>query len=118
MKVGIGLGIEGDLHTIETIRDELGPDFIILTDAAGMYDLSQAITLARGLCRLGVGWLEAPLAPEAVADYGRLSRAVELPIASDLVYNRWQVRDLLLGGGGLPIRQRCSSNAEEADRTR
>jgi D-galactarolactone cycloisomerase len=71
VKVGIGLGIAGDLRTIETIREELGPNFIILTDAAGMYDLSQAITLARGLRRLGVGWLEAPLAPEAVADYGR-----------------------------------------------
>jgi D-arabinonate dehydratase/D-galactarolactone cycloisomerase len=99
VKVGIGLGIEGDLRTIATIREELGPDFGILTDAAGMYDLSQAITLARGLSRLRVGWLEAPLAPEAIGDYGRLAAAVELPIASDLVYNRWQVRDLLLGGG-------------------
>lgn len=99
VKVGIGLGVDGDLRTIETIRDEVGPAFGILTDAAGMYDLSQAIGLARGLRRLGVGWLEAPLAPEAIGDYGRLAAAVELPIASDLVYNRWQVRDLLLGGG-------------------
>jgi D-arabinonate dehydratase/D-galactarolactone cycloisomerase len=99
VKVGIGLGVAGDLRTIETIREELGPDFGILTDAAGMYDLSQAIALARGLSRLGVGWLEAPLAPESIGDYGRLAQAVELPIASDLVYNRWQVRDLLLGGG-------------------
>jgi len=46
-----------------------------------------------------VGAQISVLAPEAIADYGRLAAAVELPIASDLVYNRWQVRDLLLGGG-------------------
>jgi D-arabinonate dehydratase/D-galactarolactone cycloisomerase len=99
VKVGIGLGVEGDIRTIETLRDALGPDFTILTDAAGMYDLPQAIALANALARLQVGWLEAPLAPEAFADYGRLATAVDLPIASDLVYNRWQVRELLLAGG-------------------
>jgi D-arabinonate dehydratase/D-galactarolactone cycloisomerase len=99
VKVGIGLGVEGDIRTIETLRDALGPDFTILTDAAGMYDLPQATALANALARLQVGWLEAPLAPEAFADYGRLATAVDLPIASDLVYNRWQVRELLLAGG-------------------
>jgi D-galactarolactone cycloisomerase len=99
VKVGIGLGVEGDIRTIETLREAFGPKFTILTDAAGMYDLPQAIALSKALFRLNVGWLEAPLAPEAFADYGRLATAVDLPIASDLVYNRWQVRELLLGGG-------------------
>jgi D-arabinonate dehydratase/D-galactarolactone cycloisomerase len=99
VKVGIGLGVEGDIRTIETLRDAFGPDFTILTDAAGMYDLPQAIALCKALFKLKVGWLEAPLAPEAFDDYGRLATAVDLPIASDLVYNRWQVRQLLLGGG-------------------
>jgi D-arabinonate dehydratase/D-galactarolactone cycloisomerase len=99
VKVGIGLGVEGDIRTIETLREAFGPKFTILTDAAGMYDLPQAIALSKALFRLNVGWLEAPLAPEAFADYGRLATAVDLPIASDLVYNRWQVRELLIGGG-------------------
>ena len=64
-----------------------------------MYDLPQAIALCKALGKLNVGWLEAPLAPESFADYGRLAAAVDLPIASDLVYNRWQVRELLLAGG-------------------
>ena len=99
VKMGIGLGILGDLRSVQTVRETLGPDFQIFTDAAGMYNLPDAIALARGLQRLNVGWLEAPLAPEEVANYGRLARAVDLTIASDLVYNRWQVRDLLLAGG-------------------
>ena len=37
--------------------------------------------------------------PRRSRDYGRLAAAVDLPIASDLVYNRWQVRELLLAGG-------------------
>jgi D-arabinonate dehydratase/D-galactarolactone cycloisomerase len=99
VKVGIGLGVEGDVRTIETLREAFGPDFAILTDAAGMYDLPRAIQLARALHKLQVGWLEAPLPPEAVEDYARLAQAVDLPIASDLVYNRWQVKNLLLAGG-------------------
>lgn len=99
VKVGIGLGVDGDIRTIATLRDAFGPDFTILTDAAGMYDLPRAIHLAKALAKLKVGWLEAPLPPEAVEDYARLANSVDLPIASDLVYNRWQVKNLLFAGG-------------------
>src|SRR5581483_7443696 len=68
-------------------------------EAAGMYDLAQATELGRGLEQLGVGWLEAPLPPEELEGYGRLSQALDLPIASDLIFNRWQARNLLLAGG-------------------
>jgi len=98
-KMGIGLGVAGDVRSVETVRDTLGPDFTIFADAAGMYNLSQAIELGKALERLHVGWLEAPLPPEEVEGYARLARALDLPIASDTVFNRWQVRDLLLAGG-------------------
>lgn len=99
VKMGIGLGVAGDVRAVETVRQTLGPDFTIFVDAAGMYNLPDAITLGRAVSQLGAGWLEAPLPPEEVAGYGRLARAVDLPIASDLVYNRWQVRELLKVGG-------------------
>jgi len=98
VKMGIGLGVAGDLRSVEIVRDTLGPDFTIFTDAAAMYNLPDAIELARGLSRLRVGWLEAPLAPEELDNYARLARAIDIPIASDLVFNRWQMRDLLSAG--------------------
>lgn len=99
LKMGIGLGVAGDLRSVQIVRETLGPDFTIFTDAAGMYNMPEAIELGRGLERLQVGWLEAPLPPEEVEAYGRLARILDVPIASDLVFNRWQMRDLLLAGG-------------------
>jgi D-arabinonate dehydratase/D-galactarolactone cycloisomerase len=64
-----------------------------------MYTLSEAIELGKALEKLNVGWLEAPMPPEEIEGYARLSRALDLPIASDLVYSRWQVRNMLLAGG-------------------
>jgi D-arabinonate dehydratase/D-galactarolactone cycloisomerase len=98
VKMGIGLGVAGDLRSVQIVRETLGPGFTIFTDAAAMYNLPDAIELGRGLARLGVGWLEAPLAPEELDNYARLARAIDLPIASDLVFNRWQIRDLLNSG--------------------
>jgi D-galactarolactone cycloisomerase len=99
VKLGIGLGVDADIRSVQIVRDTLGPDFAILADAAGMYNLPQAIELARALEKLKVGWLEAPLAPEEVGSLGALAKAVDLPIASDLIFNRWQTRELMLAGG-------------------
>ncbi|MCZ7574598.1 MAG: mandelate racemase/muconate lactonizing enzyme family protein [Ardenticatenaceae bacterium] len=99
VKMGIGLGVAGDIRSVETVREVLGRNFTIFADAAGMYDLPQALELGRTLERLEVGWFEAPLPPEEVENYGRLSQSLNIAIASDLIYNRWQVRNLLLAGG-------------------
>src|SRR5690606_31497804 len=97
-KMGIGLGVDGDLRSVRTVRETVGPDFMLFVDAAGMYTLPDAIRLARGLEPLNVGWLEAPLPPEDFALHAQLTRNVNIPIASDQIFNRWQVRDLLLDG--------------------
>jgi D-arabinonate dehydratase/D-galactarolactone cycloisomerase len=99
VKMAIGLGVNADIRSVEAVREALGPDFILLTDAAGMYDEAQAEKLGNALKEFDVRWLEAPLPPEELEGYGRLNRALNLPVASDLVYNRWQVRDLLRVGG-------------------
>lgn len=99
VKMGIGLGVAGDIRSVQSVRETLGPDFQIFADSAGMYTLSEAIELGKALEKLNVGWLEAPMPPEEIEGYARLSRALDLPIASDLVYSRWQVRNMLLAGG-------------------
>ena len=98
-KIGIGLGIQGDIRTVKTIREVVGKDFTLYVDAAGMYNLSEAIELGRALEGFNVSWFEAPLAHEEFENYGRLNRALNIPIATDQIFNRWQVRDFLLQGG-------------------
>jgi D-arabinonate dehydratase/D-galactarolactone cycloisomerase len=97
-KMGIGLGVAGDIRSVRTVRETLGPDFTIFVDAAGMYGLSDALTLGRALEELDVGWLEAPLPPEDLEKNAVLTRSLAVPIASDQIFNRWQVRDLMLAG--------------------
>jgi D-arabinonate dehydratase/D-galactarolactone cycloisomerase len=99
VKLAVGLGVDADVQSVKAVREALGANFTILADAAGMYDEAQAEKLGNALEELDVRWLEAPLPPEEVEGYGRLNGALRLPIASDLVYNRWQVRDLLRAGG-------------------
>ena len=97
-KMGIGLGVEGDLRSVQTVRETVGDDFTIFTDAAGMYTLSEALHLGRGLEPLNVGWLEAPVPPEDIEQSAVLCRSLSIPVASDQIFNRWQVRDLMLAG--------------------
>jgi D-arabinonate dehydratase/D-galactarolactone cycloisomerase len=99
LKMGIGLGVAADLRSVSIVRETVGSDFLIFTDAAAMYNFPEAVALGRGLEELGVGWLEAPMPPEEVEGYGRLARTLDVPIASDLIFNRWQTRDLLVAGG-------------------
>ncbi len=97
-KMGIGLGVEGDIASVRAVREAVGPDFMIFVDTAGMYSLPDAMRLGRALEPLNVGWLEAPLPPEDFALHAQLTRSLNIPIASDQIFNRWQVRDLLLAG--------------------
>ena len=97
-KMGIGLGVEGDIRSVQTVRETLGSDFTIFVDAAGMYGLSDALRLGRELEKLDVGWFEAPVPPEDFEQSAVLTQSLAIPIASDQIFNRWQSRDLLLAG--------------------
>ena len=96
IKLAIGFGVQADIATVEAVREAVGESVWLLCDAAGNYDLDQAGRLGRALEKRGVGWLEAPLPPEQVDGYAQLARALDLPIATDLVSTRYQVRDFLV----------------------
>ena len=95
LKMALGKGIEGDLRSVRAIRDGLGDEFLIYTDAAGVYDRAQALKLGRELEALGVAWLEMPIAPEDVDGYGQLADALTLPIALDSLSSRYEVAEFI-----------------------
>ncbi|HEY6988090.1 MAG TPA: mandelate racemase/muconate lactonizing enzyme family protein [Bryobacteraceae bacterium] len=99
LKMALGRGLRGDLRSVRAVRDRLGPDFIIYTDAAGVYDRPQALRLGRELEELGVGWLEMPIFPEDVEGYVELAKALDLPIALDSLTSRFEARELIRLGG-------------------
>jgi D-arabinonate dehydratase/D-galactarolactone cycloisomerase len=64
-------------------------------DAAGNYDVDTAIRVGRELQRLQVGFFEAPLPHEFVDGYAEVAHALEIPIANDVITQRYQVLDYL-----------------------
>ena len=99
LKMALGRGLRGDLRSVRAVRDRLGSDFIIYTDAAGVYDRAQALRLGRELEELGAGWLEMPIFPEDVEGYVELAKALDLPIALDSLTSRFEARELIRLGG-------------------
>jgi D-arabinonate dehydratase/D-galactarolactone cycloisomerase len=95
LKMALGKGIEGDLRSVRAVRDRLGDDFLIYTDAAGVYDRAQALKLGRELEALRVAWLEMPIPPEDVDGYGQLADALTLPIALDSLSSRYEVAEFI-----------------------
>ncbi len=95
IKLGIGSGVEADVKTVEAVRQAVGPEVLLFTDAGGNYDVPRAIALGRALEPLKVGWLEAPLPPEQVDGYAQVAHALALPVASDLIISRYQTHHYL-----------------------
>ncbi len=99
LKIALGQGVEADVRSVRTVRERLGSDFLIYADAAGAYDVAQALRLGRELEKLNAGWLEMPIPPEDVQGYGTLARALDLPIALDSLSSRYETREFILRGG-------------------
>lgn len=99
LKMGIGLGAEADLRSVAGVRAAIGPDMTMFADAAGNYDVATAIRVGHGLEALDVRFFEAPLPHEHVPGYGEVARALDIPIANDVLTTRYQVRDYLMASG-------------------
>lgn len=99
VKVALGAGVEADVRSVAVVREVIGPDVTLLTDAVGNYDVETSLRLAHRLVPYNVGWLEAPLPFDDLAGYVDLSRRSPIPIACDVIWVPSLVRDLLQRGG-------------------
>jgi D-galactarolactone cycloisomerase len=128
-----------DLPVIEAVRDAVGSDLEIMVDAnqgwrmpgdlTPRWDLAIAAAFARELERLGVYWLEEPLATTDLVSYAALRDATSLRIAAgEMVRSEAEARDLVLRGnvdivqpdvvlsGGIVGARRVAALAEQKGR--
>ncbi len=96
IKLAIGFGVEVDAETVRLVREAVGSEVLLLCDAAGNYSVPDAGRLGRMLETLQVGWLEAPVVPENIEGHRTLAQSLDLPVATDLLSTRYQVRDFLV----------------------
>lgn len=81
-KLKIGFGADLDLRNLRALRETLGGDAVLMTDANQALGRDDAIAVSRAAAPLNLRWLEEPLridAPEA--DWRTLAETSPIPLA-------------------------------------
>jgi D-galactarolactone cycloisomerase len=74
-------GVEEDVELVRAIREAVGDDVRLMTDANHGYERAEALRVARELEELDVYFFEEPLPPGDLEGYARLEERSPVPIA-------------------------------------
>ncbi len=88
----IGFNADEDLRLVEAVKEAI-PDLFLRVDANQGYTLSEAITVSKGLEKLGVDVFEQPLKANDLLGHAELRRKTYVPIALD--ESIWTAGDLI-----------------------
>ncbi|MCM2328364.1 MAG: mandelate racemase/muconate lactonizing enzyme family protein [Lysobacter sp.] len=97
VKLRLGDNARDDILRVQAVREGLGPDVEILTDANTNYRISDARRVIPALAEARVGWLEEPFSSLDFGSY-RAAAAISplVPIAAgENHYTRWDFARLL-----------------------
>jgi D-galactarolactone cycloisomerase len=81
VKIKVGFDLDQDVRIVRAVRQELGKDFIVMTDANQGYSLDIAMEAAAAFADCGAFWLEEPLFVEDIEGHARLREKTKAPIA-------------------------------------
>jgi len=85
-----------DVARLAAVRDAVGPDFAIMTDANQAFTVDEAIRRARLYEPVDIAWFEEPLPAEDLGGHIRLNRATTIPIAiGESLYHPSHFREYL-----------------------
>jgi L-alanine-DL-glutamate epimerase-like enolase superfamily enzyme len=88
-----------DVKRLSAVRDRVGFDWEIMTDANQGFALDEAIRRARHYERLDVAWFEEPIHADDVGAHRRLAQSTSVPIAvGESMYSLSQFKDYLEAG--------------------
>ena len=74
-------GMDRNEELVATVRDAVGPDVDIMTDAWMSWDVPYTLAMARRLEQYRPRWIEEPVLPDRVQSYAEIRRASPIPIA-------------------------------------
>ena len=77
--------VDMDVARVRLVREEVGPDIVIRTDANGVFgtDVQAAIKLARALEPFDLDHLEQPLAADCIQGMARVRESIDIPLMAD-----------------------------------
>lgn len=76
MKMKVGGPIENDVRRAAIIREEIGPDALLMMDANQIWDVGEAIANMELLAEFDPYWIEEPTHADDVLGHARIARAV------------------------------------------
>jgi len=81
IKIKTGFGFDYDVETVAALRNEVGPEIMLMVDANHAYNASTAITIGRAIEKYDLSWFEEPVPPEDIDGYREVRAALDIPIA-------------------------------------
>jgi D-galactarolactone cycloisomerase len=81
VKIKVGFDLDQDIRIVRAVREELGKDFVIMTDANQGYTLDVALKATDAFAECGIYWLEEPLFVEDIEGHAMLREKGKTPIA-------------------------------------
>ncbi len=75
-KMKVGQNLEDNVHRAALMREELGPDRILMMDANQCWDVDESITQMRALAQFNPWWIEEPTSPDDVLGHARIAKAI------------------------------------------
>jgi len=96
-KVKVGANLEQDIHRLQLVRDTIGPDRTLMTDANQVWDVDEAIEYMGHLAKFEPLWIEEPTSPDDILGHATISKAIA-PIGvatGEMCQNRIMFKQLL-----------------------
>lgn len=98
-----------DVARLQAVREAVGVDWDLMTDANQGFTLAEAIRRARHLEALDIAWFEEPIPADDVAAHADLSRRTSVPIAvGESLYSLSQFKDYLQAGACSIVQVDCA----------
>lgn len=81
VKIKVGFDLQQDIRIVRAVRQELGKDFTVMTDANQGYSVDVGLKAAAAFAECGAFWLEEPLFVEDIEGHAKLREKGKVPIA-------------------------------------
>ena len=75
-KVKIGENVANDVRRVKVIREQIGYDFPLMSDANQRWDVQQAIDHMKALAEFKIRWIEEPTSPDDILGHKKIGDAL------------------------------------------
>ncbi|MGZ6022849.1 MAG: enolase C-terminal domain-like protein [Rhizomicrobium sp.] len=77
IKMKVGGSLADDIRRAHILREILGPDRLLMTDANQVWEIEQAIEWVRALQSVNPYWIEEPVSPDDILGHARVRQGVK-----------------------------------------